>query len=94
MRPNEDALRRMGEGARPALILFPRFGEAAAVRGVGQSEVFIRLTQASTNYVALGRRGFDALTGLVRGVPALAIDYPDTGTAIGLIDQFRHELAA
>jgi HprK-related kinase A len=94
MRPNGDALARMGEGARPALILFPRFGEAAAVRGVGQAEVFIRLTQASTNYVALGRRGFDALTGLVRSVPALAIDYPDTQTAIGLIDDFRRELAA
>ena len=64
------------------------------MRGVGQAEVFIRLTQASTNYVALGRRGFDALTGLVRSIPALAIDYPDTETAIGLIDDFRRELAA
>jgi hypothetical protein len=94
LRPNRDALGRMGEGAKPALILFPRFGETAAVRGVGQAEIFIRLTQASTNYVALGRRGFDALTGLVRNVPALAIDYPDTDTAIGLIDDFRRELAA
>jgi HprK-related kinase A len=94
LRPNDEALARMGEGARPALILFPRFGEAAAVRGVGQAEVFMRLTQASTNYVALGRRGFDALTALVRGTPALAIDYPDTGTAIGLVDDFRRELAA
>jgi HprK-related kinase A len=94
MRPNADSLGRMGEGAKPALILFPRFGEAAAVRGVGQAEVFIRLTQASTNYVALGRRGFDALTGMVRSIPALAIDYPDTETAIGLIDDFRRELAA
>jgi HprK-related kinase A len=94
MRPNDEALGRMGEGAKPALILFPRFGGAAAVRGVGQAEVFMRLTQASTNYVALGRRGFDALTGLVGGTPALAIDYPDTGTAIGLIDDFQRELAA
>jgi HprK-related kinase A len=94
MRPNEEALRRMDEAAKPALILFPRFGEAAAVRGVGQAEVFMRLTQASTNYVALGRRGFDALTGLVRNIPALAIDYPDTDTAVGLIDDFRRELAA
>jgi HprK-related kinase A len=94
MRPNDAAIARMGEGAVPALILFPRFGQAAAVRGVGQAEVFIRLTQASTNYVALGRRGFDALTGLVRSVPALAVDYPDTATAIGLIEQCRRELAA
>jgi len=27
-------------------------------------------------------------------VPALAIDYPDTDTAVGLIDDFRRELAA
>jgi HprK-related kinase A len=94
LRPNGEALARMDEPARPALILFPRFGAAAAVRGVGQAEVFVRLTQASTNYVALGRRGFDALTGLVRGVPALAIDYPDAGTAIGLVEDFRRELAA
>jgi HprK-related kinase A len=94
LRPNSEAIARMGEGAAPALILFPRFGEAAAVRGVGQAEVFIRLTQASTNYVALGRRGFDALTRLVRTVPALAIDYPDTATAIGLIEDCRRELAA
>ncbi|HEV2818222.1 MAG TPA: HprK-related kinase A [Allosphingosinicella sp.] len=94
LRPNAEAIARMGEGARPALILFPRFGSAAAVRGVGQAEAFMRLTQASTNYVALGRRGFDALANLVRGVPALAIDYPDTETAVGLIADFRRELAA
>lgn len=94
MRPNADALARMGEGARPALILFPRFGEAAAVRAVGAAEVFMRLTQASTNYVALGRRGFDALTRLIAANPALAIDYPDTDTALGQIGGFWRELAA
>jgi HprK-related kinase A len=94
MRPNGEALARMGEGARPALILFPRFGSAAAVRSVGSAEVFMRLTQASTNYVALGRRGFDALACLVCKTPALAIDYPDADTAIGLVEDFRRELAA
>lgn len=94
MRPNADALARMEEGAMPTLILFPRFGQAAAVRGVGQAECFMRLTQASTNYVALGRAGFDALTGLVTGVPALAIDYPDTATALGLIEDFWQARAA
>jgi HprK-related kinase A len=94
LRPNSEAIARMGEGAFPALILFPRFGAAAAVRGVGQAEVFMRLTQASTNYVALGGAGFDALARLVKTVPALAIDYPDAETAIGLVDDFRRELAA
>ena len=94
MRPNDEAIARRGEGATPALILFPRFGEAPAVRGVGAAEVFMRLTQASTNYVALGGAGFDALTRLVKTIPALAIDYPDAETAIGLVDDFRRELAA
>ena len=42
----------------------------------------MRLTQASTNYTALGERGFDALTTLVKAVPARAIDYPDTQSAV------------
>jgi HprK-related kinase A len=88
LRPGADAIARMEEPAVPALILFPRFGKnfEQAVRPVGAAEVFVRLTQASTNYVALGERGFDALTGLVTGTPAKAIDYADTATAIDLVE--------
>jgi hypothetical protein len=46
----------------------------------------MRLTQASTNYVALGERGFDALTALVGTVPAKAIDYADAAQAEALAD--------
>lgn len=94
LRPNDEALARMGEGAMPALILFPRFGEAEAMRPVGAAEVFMRFTQASTNYVSLGRRGFDALNGLIAERPALAIDYPDTASAIGMVETLWQELAA
>jgi HprK-related kinase A len=89
LRPNADAVARMDEPAAPALILFPRFDRTfeRAIRPVGAAEVFVRLTQASTNYVALGERGFDALTGLVGSVPAQAIDYADTDMAIGLVDE-------
>ncbi len=89
-RPGADAIARMAEPARPALILFPRFGRdlEAAVRPVGQAEVFVRLTQASTNYVTLGSRGFDALARLVTGVPAMALDYPDGAGGMKLV----HEL--
>jgi pyrroline-5-carboxylate reductase len=47
----------------------------------------VRLTQASTNYVALGEPAFDALTGLVGAVPAYAIDYPSTEAALALVAQ-------
>ena len=89
LRPGADAIARMAETARPALILFPRYGRdlAPAIRPVGAAEVFVRLTQASTNYVALGEPGFAALSALVTEVPAQAIDYPDTDAAIALVEQ-------
>ncbi|TPG21126.1 HprK-related kinase A [Sphingomonas koreensis] len=84
--PDARAVAAMGEPAIPALLVFPRFGFAAAERALGASEVFVRLTQASTNYVALGERGFDALTRLVTTVPARAIDYPDAEAAIAQVE--------
>ncbi len=88
LRPAPEAVARMGEPARPALILYPRFGHdlEPAVREVGAAESFMRLTQASTNYVALGERGFAALTRLVGAIPSRAIDYPDTAQAEALVD--------
>ena len=85
--PDAAAVAAMDQPAAPALLLFPSFGFAAADRVVLPSEVFVRLTQASTNYVALGERGFAALTHLVRTIPARAIDYPDTDSAIAQVEQ-------
>lgn len=84
--PDARAIATMDDPATPALLLFPRYGEAAATRPVPTSEAFVRLTQASTNYVALGERGFAGLTGLVRSVPAHAVDYPDGDTAIAMVE--------
>ena len=94
LRPNEDSIARMQEPARPVMILFPGFGRDVerAIRPVGEAEVFVRLTQASTNYVTLGERGFDALANLVRGVPARAIDYPDTQSALALVEELWNGL--
>lgn len=77
MVPNAEAVARMDEPARPVLILYPRFGHASDERPVGLDESFVRLTQASTNYVALGEAGFEALVKLVKMLPSIAIDYPD-----------------
>ncbi|MDQ2877475.1 MAG: HprK-related kinase A [Pseudomonadota bacterium] len=84
--PDARAVDAMDSPARPRLLLFPNFGFAPAVREVPPSEVFVRLTQASTNYVALGERGFDALAGLICDVPARAIDYPDTDSAVAQVE--------
>ncbi|UYY58511.1 HprK-related kinase A [Sphingomonas sp. S2-65] len=85
--PDAAAIAAMARPAVPALLLFPSFGFEAGEREVLPSEVFVRLTQASTNYVALTERGFTALADLVRTVPARAIDYPDTATALAQVER-------
>jgi HprK-related kinase A len=85
--PDAEAIARLEEPARPALLLFPRYGFEVAERSVAPSEVFVRLTQASTNYTALGERGFGALTHIVQTLPARAIDYPDAESAIAQVER-------
>lgn len=94
LRPPAHALSAMDVPARPALILFPRYGFAAADRPVGASEAFVRLTQASTNYVAMGEPAFASLSALVRDVPGRAIDYPDTERAVALVERLWAEAAS
>jgi HprK-related kinase A len=91
--PQSSAIKRMDERAQPALLLFPRFGYAPAIREVLPGETFMRLTQASTNYVALGEAGFKALTRFVQTVPARAIDYRSGEEAKALVEQLWDELA-
>jgi HprK-related kinase A len=92
LRPKQQAIAQMDMPARPAAILFPRYGFAADVRPVGKEEAFVRLTQASTNYAWLGEAGFMALSQLVRELPTVAIDYPDSATGLDLLDQIWAEL--
>lgn len=84
--PDARAIAAMAQPGVAHLLLFPRYGHAAEERPVAPSEVFVRLTQASTNYTALGERGFDALTRLVATVPARAIDYPDADHAMAMVE--------
>ncbi len=90
--PDATAIAAMDRPAVPALLLFPTFGRSQAVRAVGAAETFVRLTQASTNYVAMGERGFGALGRLVQDVPVRAIDYADTDTGLALVEQMWSDL--
>ena len=80
-------LAEMDTPAPPALLLFPRFGEAPATRTMLPSEAFVRLTQASTNYTNLGERGFAMLTSFVQQVTAIAIDYPDGDGGVRMVEE-------
>ncbi len=84
--PSAEALAAMDRPAKPVLILFPRFGFPAATRVLPPAESFVRLTQASTNYVALGEAGFRAVVRLRSTVPAIAFDYPDGPSGVAAVE--------
>ncbi len=86
--PPVDAIDRMDEPAPPRIILLPHFeaGAAPEAHRLGVAETFAHLTQASTNYKALGESGFDALVRLAN-VPAYAMRYGSSQDAIGMIEE-------
>ena len=93
MVPPREAIAKMTERAKPVLLLFPRFGHEGAIRDMPPSETFMRLTQASTNYVALGEAGFEAMTKFVQDVPARAVDYRSGEEAMELVEKLWKELS-
>lgn len=92
--PRADAVARMDDPAMPALLLFPTFGAPAQLRPVGRAEAFVRLTDSSTNYVALGEAGFRALGTLVKSVPAVAMGYGSSEDGLGAVEALWAELRA
>jgi len=92
LRPNAEAIARMDEPATPALILFPSFGFEPASDGISRSELFARLTEGSTNYVALGQAGFETMIRLAETIPAARFAYPDSATGIAIVEQFCAEV--
>jgi HprK-related kinase A len=90
--PPASAVAAMDRQAKPALLLFPQYGYEPTVRDVQPEETFMRLTQASTNYVALGEAGFTALTRFIRTIPARSIDYSTGFEAEALVDQLWADL--
>lgn len=92
--PPQLALDAMDIPARPHLLVFPRFGDAVDVRAIPPAEAFMRLTEASTNYVALGEPAFEALSDFVKNVPAFAVSYPDGATGMELVQQLFDGVAA
>ncbi len=92
MVPPIDAIRKMDHSAKPAMLLFPRFGFDAEIYDILPSEAFMRLTHASTNFVALGEVGFNTLTRFVCEVPAYGINYQSGDEAEDMINKLWDKL--
>jgi HprK-related kinase A len=89
LRPTDDAIARMHEPAKPALLLFPTFTKDQPAHSwrMRSSEAFARLINGSPNYETMGEDGFRCLTQLVLSTPAFGLRYGSTEQALDMVDQ-------
>lgn len=67
MKPPSESVRRAGEPARPAWIIFPKYEAGAATRlaPLTPAQAFMRLADNCFNYSTLGVGGFRTIAGLM-----------------------------
>lgn len=87
--PPVDAIAAMDEAVPPRLIVMPNFtaGSEPTLRRMSRAEAFFQLSQASTNYRALGEAAFEAVWRTAEAAPAYEIIYGSTADAEALIDE-------
>jgi len=89
MRAPADSVRRAGETARPAWIVFPQYvaGAAPSLIPVPRTRAFLRVAENAFNYSLLGADGFKAVGGLVDTATTFDFSYSALDDAIAVFDQ-------
>lgn len=89
VRPSRAAIETAPEPVTPVAVVFPHYDRSAApaLQPMGKAAAFIALTACSVNYRELGRAGFEAIGRLVDELPIAGAAYPDTASAVALMEQ-------
>jgi hypothetical protein len=89
MRPGRAALEEAAAPVVPAAVIFPRYDPetAAGLSVMGTAAAFIGLTACSVNYREFGETGFRALSRLVEGGRVYSAVYPETASAVALVER-------
>ena len=84
VKPPADSIRRAGEVARPAWIVFPKYaaGAATTLEPIAQARAFMRVAENGFNYSVLAGTGFDTMAGLIGRTRSYAFTYSDLHEAI------------
>lgn len=84
LRPPVDSVRRAGESAIPAFIVFPRYeaSSASLLAPVPRGKALIRVADNAFNYGILGDRGFLALADLIERSSCYDFTYSSLEDAI------------
>jgi HprK-related kinase A len=84
VKPPADSLRRVGETARPAWIVFPRYKQGVTTN-LGESPKgmsFLKLAHSSFNYELQGARGFRGAADLIDRCATLYLEFSDLQQAV------------
>jgi HprK-related kinase A len=89
LRPSPEAVARMEETARPALVVFPKFipGSPVIASSMSKGHALLRLAHNAFNYEVTGADGFKAAARIIRGAESLELCYGDLDAAIAKIDR-------
>jgi len=88
MRAPAEHVRRVGETARPAWVVFPRWEQGASARLTARetAATAVDLARNSFNYGALGRHGFETLAGVAAACEAFDFVYGQLDDAMATFD--------
>ncbi|MFQ5958847.1 MAG: HprK-related kinase A [Alphaproteobacteria bacterium] len=91
MKPPVDSVRRAGEPAMPAWIVFPAYDAEAETRlePLAKARAFFRVADNAFNYHVLGRTGFEAVSRLIDGCVCYELPYSSLEDALALLDGFQ-----
>jgi HprK-related kinase A len=94
VKPPVEGVLRADETAMPRWIVLPRYsaGAAARLEPLSKGAAFMQLIDNSFNYNVHGRRGFDALAGLIDGCECYEFSYSRLGDAAAVFDRLSEEL--
>ena len=91
MKAPADSVRRAGERAVPAWIIFPRYqaGAAPLLEPMAPAQAFMQVADNAFNYSLLASTGFGAMTRLIDRTAAFRFSYSALDDAIAVFDRLR-----
>lgn len=88
IRPPTDSVRRAGETATPAWVVFPQYQAGASTRlqPLKKSRALLQLAHSAFNYNLLGVQGFEMLANLIDRVGCYQFTYSSLDEALKLFE--------
>ena len=89
LKPPATSVQRAREPATPQWIVLPRYlaGSPPNLKPSSRARTCMLVAEQSFNYDVLGRRGFDAVTGLVEACGCFELEYSRLDDAVGIFDR-------